>query len=116
MNLPGVHLVLQLISDMLFHVVPRWHATCLTLSRTELRYVTAPKGSLSTRLRRVANSVRESIHNLVGRSRKGSLNASAKQPPPGRGTPSGKEHAPGTLTTAGGRLIERDEASSHVAN
>ena len=44
MNLPLVSHVLKLIGDVLFHVIARWHAACLSCRQSEIRYVTAPKG------------------------------------------------------------------------
>ena len=64
-NLPLVSGILTIISVICFHICPRWHATLLSFVQTEIRYVTAPKGTLADRIKAAAASVRASVYQGV---------------------------------------------------
>ena len=89
LNAPGIHLVLQYVSDVMFHVVPRWHAAWLSFNQTELRYVTAPKGSMKSRLARVANSIRNTFSSNKRRSGRDSDRGAQSSKSPGSEMPGG---------------------------
>ena len=108
LNTPGVSFLLTVISVLLFHVAPRWHATYLAFVQTELKYVTAPKGDLKTRIAAAAASVKSSIKALstkLTRSKKFSYSSreSANEP---------REVA--TVGADSGRLIEGRAPPSHA--